>query len=302
MIRNIAHVFRGMPYQGRRLVVTDRFYTSIPMAQQLRSMGFTFVGTMQKTRLGWCPGVVYKVKKRPKSMARGFFKMATAKSDPGLVALGWMDNRPVYFLGSNVSAAMTTIERREKTGAVTVVPCPQLVKDYQTYMGGVDKHDQLRLQSYSLQLNNRFVKYYKSLFLGFVDMAIVNGYIVHNLVNKTKGVKEKTHAEYQEDLQASLVGATAKDFECEGPAPARVAATALVLQESEGGHVLTQSTEQREHGGVKRLLQRACKVCSVYRVRRIDFSSDVNLSLTKRYSVGEQKARERDDVALRGVR
>jgi len=26
------------------------------------------------------------------------------------------------------------------------VACPMVVKDYQTYMGGVDVHDQLRLQ------------------------------------------------------------------------------------------------------------------------------------------------------------
>jgi hypothetical protein len=66
VIRNIACVFRGSQYQGRRLLVTDRFYTSIPMVQQLRTMGFDFVGTIQKNRLGWCHGVEYPSKKRPK--------------------------------------------------------------------------------------------------------------------------------------------------------------------------------------------------------------------------------------------
>ena len=72
--------------------------------------------------------------------------MARAISDPGMIALSWMDNRPVYFLASQVSTKITTIERREKTGEVTVVPCPQLVVEYQKWMGGVDKHDQLRIQ------------------------------------------------------------------------------------------------------------------------------------------------------------
>ena len=155
VIRNMACVFRGERYQGRRTIVTDRFYTSVPLAQQLRTMGFNFVGTIQKNRLGWCPQVQYASKKRPKGVARGIFKMATARSDPGLVALGWMDNRPVYFLASHLKTDLTTIERREKTGEVTVVPCPNLVVVYQKYMGGVDKHDQLRLQSYSLQLMTR---------------------------------------------------------------------------------------------------------------------------------------------------
>lgn len=151
-IRNVACVFRGEMYQGRRLLITDRYYTSITMAQQLRTMGFHFVGTIQKNRLGWCRDVEYPGKKRPKGVARGIFKMAWAKSDPGLIALGWMDNRPVYFLASHVCTDITTIQRREKNGDVTTVPCPQMVVEYQTFMGGVDKHDQLRLMSYSLQL------------------------------------------------------------------------------------------------------------------------------------------------------
>lgn len=110
VIRNIASVFRGLPYQGRRLVVADRFYTSVPLAQQLRTMGFNFVGTIEKNRKGWCKGVEFPFKKRPANFTRGSFKMAIAKSNPGLVALGWADNRSVYFLASQVGTAMTTDE------------------------------------------------------------------------------------------------------------------------------------------------------------------------------------------------
>lgn len=81
--------------------------------------------------------------------------MAVAKSNPGLAAVGWVDNRSVYFLSSQVTAASTTVQRREKNGAVSTVPCPGLVDEYQRYMGGVDRHDQLRLQSYSMQLATR---------------------------------------------------------------------------------------------------------------------------------------------------
>jgi hypothetical protein len=155
-IRNVAAVFRGEEYLGRRLLVTDRYYTSIPMVQQLRCMGFNFVGTIQKNRLGWCSDVLYAQKKRPKTIPRGVFKMAYAKSNPGLHALGWMDNRPVYFLASGVDGEVVSVERREKTGEVTTVPCPALVKGYQSSMGGVDRHDQLRLQSYCMQMSTSF--------------------------------------------------------------------------------------------------------------------------------------------------
>ncbi|KAJ0394529.1 hypothetical protein P43SY_002492 [Pythium insidiosum] len=49
------------------------------------------------------------------------------------------------------------------------------IVDYQKGMGGVDQYDQLRLHRCSIQKSLRMQKYYKSVFLGIVDMAIVNG-------------------------------------------------------------------------------------------------------------------------------
>ena len=60
------------------------------------------------------------------------------------------------------------------------------MKDYQNLMGGVDIHDQLRLQRFSIQLSIRCKKYYKSLFFGLVDMALVNAYIVYETAFKQK--------------------------------------------------------------------------------------------------------------------
>lgn len=157
VIRNIACVFRGLPYEGRRLVVGDRYYTSIPLVQQLRTMGFNYVGTMQTDRKGWCDQLTYPKKKRQARTPRGSFKMAVAKSNPGLVSLMWADNTIVYFLASQVVADPTTVRRRERNGEASNVPCPGLVAEYQRYMGGVDRHDQLRLQAYSMQMSIRYV-------------------------------------------------------------------------------------------------------------------------------------------------
>jgi len=122
VVRNVACVFRGLPYSGRRVVIADRFYTSIALAQQLRTMGFNFVGTNQTNRKGWCKEVQYPFKKRPAAYPRGSFKMAVAKSNPGLAAVGWVDNRTVYFLSSQVETTSTTVQRREKSGALCTVP------------------------------------------------------------------------------------------------------------------------------------------------------------------------------------
>ncbi|POM60149.1 hypothetical protein PHPALM_31030 [Phytophthora palmivora] len=105
--------------------------------------------------------------------------MVVAAYNPGMVALGWVDNKPVYFLGSQVPTKLTNLTRREKNGTLSTVPCPGAVRTYLQNMGGVDRHDQLRLQSYSIQISCRIRMYYKGLFLGLIDMALMNGYIIH---------------------------------------------------------------------------------------------------------------------------
>ncbi|EGZ05816.1 hypothetical protein PHYSODRAFT_434035, partial [Phytophthora sojae] len=54
VIRNLREVFdpAGPGTGAMRLIVTDRFYTSLPLAMQLLTMGFYTVGTVQTDRIG----------------------------------------------------------------------------------------------------------------------------------------------------------------------------------------------------------------------------------------------------------
>jgi hypothetical protein len=79
-------------------------------------------------------------------------------------------------------------------------------------MNGADVHDQLRLQSYSIQQAYKFQKYYKSIFLGLVDMALVNAYIVHRDVSKKNKKKALTHYDFMLQLSQELTTITAQDL------------------------------------------------------------------------------------------
>ncbi|OWY91998.1 hypothetical protein PHMEG_00039172, partial [Phytophthora megakarya] len=57
--------------------------------------------------------------------------------------------------------------------------------------GRVDIHDQLRQQRCLLQLAVRFRKYYMTIFLGPVDMAIGNALIVYR--NNAENLPQITH-------------------------------------------------------------------------------------------------------------
>ncbi|ETP44007.1 hypothetical protein F442_09368 [Phytophthora nicotianae P10297] len=128
-------------------------------------------------------------------------------------------------------------------------------------MGGVDVHDQLRLQRYLLQLSVRFKKYYKTIFLGLVDMAIVNAFIVYREGKRLQGDAAADHAEFLQELQAQLLQVTSSDFveeiipaEAVGETTSTIATTHKLVE-------FPEWTQIRE--GVRKRPQHQCKVCSI---------------------------------------
>ncbi|ETL77393.1 hypothetical protein L917_21663, partial [Phytophthora nicotianae] len=87
-------------------------------------------------KLGWCKSIQYSQKKRPMHIARGSYRIAQCTSHPELVALSWMDSRPVNMLATGCGTRPTSVHRTEKNGSRSVVPCPTLVTDYLSEMGG----------------------------------------------------------------------------------------------------------------------------------------------------------------------
>ncbi|POM60425.1 hypothetical protein PHPALM_30723 [Phytophthora palmivora] len=74
VIRNVAKTFEGQ--QGKRLVIADNFYTSCSLALKLLEMGFYYVRTHCKARLGWPRSLPFAQKSRPRGMARGTYRIA----------------------------------------------------------------------------------------------------------------------------------------------------------------------------------------------------------------------------------
>ncbi|EGZ30732.1 hypothetical protein PHYSODRAFT_470885, partial [Phytophthora sojae] len=160
VVRNLREVFGPSPPAdgAMRLAVTDRFYSVVPLSMKLLTMGFYSIGTVRTDCLGLSTKLIPKKKgdkkkppkipkNRPASIERGTYIVSDALHIPGMRVLRWWDTRAVHMLSTGGSVAMDRIVRRDKmTGEQHEVVCPRIVKDYQTYMGGVDVHDQLRLQ------------------------------------------------------------------------------------------------------------------------------------------------------------
>lgn len=153
------------------LIVTNSYYTSVTLSLKLLQMGMYHVGTARIDRLSWCP-LHFKEKKRPKRMSRGTYRIADACDQPGLIALSWMDSKPLNMLATECSTHLASVQRTEKDGTPSTVPCTQLVVGYDLDLGAVVVPDQLRLQRYSIQKCISLRKYYKQLLLCIVDMAV----------------------------------------------------------------------------------------------------------------------------------
>ncbi|KAJ8524088.1 hypothetical protein ON010_g17030 [Phytophthora cinnamomi] len=175
VVRKISKALSGQVM--KRLIVTDSYYSFTALSLKLLGMGLYHVGTARIDHLGWCP-LHFTQAKRHQRMPRGTYRIAHARNHPEMIALSWMGSKPVNMLATGCSTRMIGVQRKEKDGTRTTVPCPQLVVDDCLGMGGVDIHDQLRLHRYSIQKCISLRKYYKQLFLCIVDMAVVNGYMI----------------------------------------------------------------------------------------------------------------------------
>ncbi|GMF48696.1 unnamed protein product [Phytophthora fragariaefolia] len=183
VLRNMNALYPPSSKSPWRLVVTDRFYTSVKLALELLHRRMYLTGTIQTDRSGYVKGVITTKdvktvnKKKITIPAQGTVKLAQNKRFSQVTAAMWMDRNPVHMLSRGGSRALGT-----------AMPAPKLVRDYHRWMGGVDVHDQLRMQRYRVQLSYKTRKYYKTLFLGLLDMALVNAFIVYrhkcNVMNK----------------------------------------------------------------------------------------------------------------------
>ncbi|XP_059384611.1 piggyBac transposable element-derived protein 4-like [Carassius carassius] len=181
-------------------VYMDNFYTSPKLLRDLFALKFGACGTYRDNR-----------KDCPRNAANSLTKKSVRGSirwirDKDLVFVKWMDTREVSVC-STIHAAYTgdNVQRRAKTQngwRKKSFPCPAPVTAYNQHMGGVDLSDQL-LQYYSTQ--HKTMKWYRKLFLHFLDIAASNAYILHKELYGTM-----THKEFMEELIAELCGVSQK--------------------------------------------------------------------------------------------
>lgn len=102
----------------------------------------------------------------------------------------WYDNKPVTLVSTFVSAEpVTTAKRYEKSQKAKIdVPCPNLVKQYNAHMGGVDLMDML-ISLYRIPLKTR--RWYLSIFAQMIDICLNNAWLLYRRDRKLLSAEDR---------------------------------------------------------------------------------------------------------------
>ena len=160
----------------------DNLFTGYELLVHLRNTGFQATGTIRENRLKKCP---LKGSNKMKKQERGTYdyKFDTNKE---ILFVKWLDNTCVT-VGTNYDSLepFHKVQRwqRDKK-AKGFVSQPNVLKNYSSFAGGVDKHDWL-ISKYATTIRGK--KWYWPLFTRILDMAVVNAYIIYKLIHTDDG-------------------------------------------------------------------------------------------------------------------
>lgn len=164
----VLHLVEPISGRGHRLY-TDNLYTSPGLFSELSLQGFGACGTLRLNRRGVPPEAKTSLKKGEKRVIA---------IDETTNVVQWHDKRVVSVLSTLHGDRTVSVQRRSRhaVGGQEVVDKPEAVTEYNKYMGGVDRGDQL-LSYYGFP--HRTQKWWRRAFFFLMDAAIVNSYIMY---------------------------------------------------------------------------------------------------------------------------
>ncbi|KAI1706058.1 transposase IS4 domain-containing protein [Ditylenchus destructor] len=159
----------------------DRFFTGLNLVHQLKMRNIGYTGTIQQNRLKDCP-LDRKQKRNSKNgLERGSYDWSY-ETNTDILACLWIDNGPVYML-STVDAVdpVKTVERwSAKQKERLRVSQPNLVRQYNTFMGGVDQMDQ-NVSQYRTGIRSK--KWWFCVFSFCLDTSVQNAWQIYRIYN-----------------------------------------------------------------------------------------------------------------------
>ena len=161
-------------------IAAENLFVNFDLLDHMADKGLGVVGTIRQNRL---VGVPLPPKKEAfKEMTRGAMM---SKYTDNICTMVWRDSQPVY-LGSNFSGPLPvgTCERYGGKGKGYVsVPCPKMVLQYNSVMGGVDLLNQC-CKNYAI--TTRLKKWDWSLYIWFLNIQMLQAWRLYRATLKAR--------------------------------------------------------------------------------------------------------------------
>lgn len=210
--------FEGFLIKGRTLI-TDNFYTGVPIVEKLLELKTRMCGTLNVKRKGLPKGLTSKLKK---GQCIGF------KCQHGTKVIKWTDKRNVTMVSSSPNHDSTLVNSGKINRKNEPILKPMCVLDYNSVKKGVDYSDQMSSYYTTLRRN---LKWYKKVALELITgTTLVNSWVIYGKLNNSKIPMLK----FRESVARSLMGLDeAPVRQCVTP-PHRKRSHSLSKSEGEG--------------------------------------------------------------------
>ncbi|XP_049901068.1 piggyBac transposable element-derived protein 2-like isoform X1 [Epinephelus moara] len=161
---------------ANHLLCFDNRFSSLDLFVALANKGIPALGTVKQSCLKGCS---FSEDTEIKKKRRGTFEEQQVDVDNVEIrAVKWFDNSGVIVASTFASARpVSNIERWDRKLKKKVsVECPGIISLYTKFMGRVDALDAL-IADYRIHIRSK--KYYHRFFFHFVDMVIVNSWLLY---------------------------------------------------------------------------------------------------------------------------
>ena len=217
----VLNVLRGLE-QSHHHVYMDNFYTSPILFLAMKNMGLYACGTA-RNRKGY---LMNELKAMP---TRERDEIAWLGWNNTMLAVKWKDRNEIYTLSTLHSSPVQQpavgvsdnmngeddednigdggiVNRRVRQGGQwrqIRIRCPQLVKDYNKFMG-VDLHDQMTCVSKS----KRQMRWYMRMFIKLILMCVYNAFVIegHYQPHQIPGHRKRDLLSFKDELCIQLIG------------------------------------------------------------------------------------------------
>ncbi|XP_039276089.1 piggyBac transposable element-derived protein 3-like [Nilaparvata lugens] len=205
---------KSIPNQPGSVVFFGNFFCSLALVTYLRyEKGILSLGTLRANRLGHSP---LSDDKSLQKKGRGAFEQIV-DNDRRIVVVKWIDNKPVLLCSSFVDAYPISSTKRfqkskkqestqaetssTKTSSKIDVTCPNIVKQYNAHMGGVDLADML-VALYRTGFKTH--RWYLAIFSQLLDISVNNGWLLYR---RDCGVNGENSSQKLKEFRLSVANA-----------------------------------------------------------------------------------------------